>query len=393
MKILYITLENLSLHKGSVVHIREIVAGLQKLGHHLGLVGSSQNKSEEVDNFYNLWQTPFFPLKFFSLKRQPYLISSIFLFFYLFKILPRYDIIYARDYHTAIIAFLPRVLFNKKLIFEMNGLASEERRLRGKSIVNRIFAHLVQKAEKMAAKYSDRIVVVTPEIASYLETHFYCQAGKVEVVGNGVNTGKFYPIDNKGLLAEWRRKLGIGKDEIVIAFVGNLAPWQGVESLIRVAPVVLAEMRNLRFLIIGDGILKKELEGEVVKLGIEGHFIFTGMIDYRQIPLYINISDVCVVLKQELASGYSAIKLYEYMACGKPVIASRVAGLEFIGSERAGTLTEPANLNDLKEALFELVTDPEKRADMGQKGLKIAQERFSWDLQTSKIEKILKELA
>jgi len=50
-------------------------------------------------------------------------------------------------------------------------------------------------------------------------------------------------------------------------------------------------------------------------------------------------------------------------------------------------------LNDLKEALFELLTVPEKRADMGQKGLKIAQERFSWDSRASKIEKILKELA
>ena len=393
MKILYITLENLSLHKGSVVHIKEIVAGLRRLGHHVGLVGSSRNKFEGADNFYNLWQTPLFLLKFFKLKRQPYLISSMFLFFYLFKILLQYDIIYARDYHTAVIAFLPGILFNKKLICEMNGLASEEHRLRGKSIVNRIFACVIQKAEKMAARYSDRIVAVTPQIASYLMTHFYCQAGKVEVVGNGVNTRKFYPIDNKGLLSEWRRKLGIGKHEIVIAFVGNLAPWQGVESLIQVAPAVLADMRNLRFLIIGDGILKKELEGEVVRLGIADHFIFTGMIDYKQIPLYINISDVCVVLKQELASGYSAIKLYEYMACGKPVIASRVGGLEFIGTEEAGRLTEPGDLKDLKEALIELVRVPEKRTDMGQKGLKIAQERFSWDLRASKIENILKELA
>jgi glycosyltransferase involved in cell wall biosynthesis len=65
----------------------------------------------------------------------------------------------------------------------------------------------------------------------------------------------------------------------------------------------------------------------------------------------------------------------------------------FTESERACRLTEPGDLNDLKEALFELVTVPEKRADMGQKGPKIAQEKFSWDSRASKIEKILKELA
>jgi len=215
----------------------------------------------------------------------------------------------------------------------------------------------------------------------------------MKVVSNGVNTRKFYPIDNKGLLAEWRRRLGIGKDEIVITFVGNLAPWQGVESLIRVAQVVLAEMRNLRFLIVGDGILKEELEAEVIRLGIADHFIFTGMIDYKQIPFYINISDVCVLLKRELASGYSPIKLYEYMACGKPVIASRVGGLEFIKTEGVGRLIESGDLKDIKEALLDLLSAPEKRVDMGQRGVKIAQERFTWDSRASKIEKILKELA
>jgi len=393
MRILYITLENLSLHKGSVVHIKEVIEGLKKRNHQVGLIGNALTKFKNANHFYNIHPKTLFPFKFFNLKRNLYFTSFVLLFLSLFRILPQYDIIYARDYHTVMAAFFPRLIFMKKLVFEMNGIANEEQKLKGHSILNRILVFLIQKAEEMATKYSDRIVVVTPQISSYLRKHFHCQRGKMEVVSNGVNTRRFCPIDNKGLLAEWRRRLGIGRDEVVITFVGNLAPWQGVESLIRVAPGVLAEMRNIRFLIVGDGILKKELETEVVQLGVVDHFIFTGMIDHEQIPFYINISDVCVLLKRELASGYSAIKLYEYMACGKPVIASRVAGLEFIGIEEVGRLVEPGDLKNIKEALLDLLSAPEKRVEMGQRGLKIAQERFAWDSRVSKIERILKELA
>src|SRR4030042_5852542 len=107
MRILYVTLENLSLHKGSVVHVKEIVNGLRKLGHHLGLIASSLNKSEEADCFYNLNVIPSFMLRLFRLKKQPYIASLIFLFLYLLRILPQYDIIDARDYHTVIAAFFP----------------------------------------------------------------------------------------------------------------------------------------------------------------------------------------------------------------------------------------------------------------------------------------------
>jgi glycosyltransferase involved in cell wall biosynthesis len=208
-----------------------------------------------------------------------------------------------------------------------------------------------------------------------------------------VNTDFFRPIRDEASLLHWKQKLRISQGEMVVAFIGNLAPWQGVEYLIQVVPLLIPRIENIKFMIIGDGILKKKFEAEVNRLGLSRHFLFTGMVRYKQIPLYINIADICVTLKKRLKSGYSPIKLYEYMACGKPVIASRVEGLEFIETEGTGRLIEPGDLKDLKEALLDLLTAPEKRVDMGQRGLKIVQERFTWDSRASKIEKILKELA
>jgi len=266
--------------------------------------------------------------------------------------------------------------------------------LRKHSVLNRFISFLIQKGEKMATRYSDRIVSVTPHIASYLMDCFNCQPNKIEIIGNGVNTKKFHPIQDKVLLMNFKKKLGIAHKDIVIIFVGNLAPWQGVESIIQVAPFLLKEMENIRFLIIGDGILKDEFKKKVNALGILAHFIFTGMIDYEQIPLYINIADVCVLPKRRLKSGYSPLKLYEYMACGKPIVSSRVEGLEFIEDEGVGRLIDPGDMINFKKALQDLLKDPKKREDMGQKGIqKISSKKLDWESKVISIEKILKTLA
>ncbi len=386
MKILYITLENLSFHKGSVVHIKEIVDGLRRLGHKVGLIACSWVKFKKADSFYNLH-------RFLGIKKQPYMISSVFLFIHLLKVLPKYNVIYARDYHTVIIALIPRIIFKKKLVFEINGLASEEQKLKIDSYFNRILSSLIRRAERMATRYSDRIVSVTPQIASYLVRQFYCPADKVEVISNGVNTKIFQPIQDEDVLLHWKQKLGITQEEMVIVFIGNLAPWQGVEYLIQAAPLLIQRIKNIKFMVIGDGILKKKFEDEVKRLGLTHHFLFTGMVHYQDIPLYINVADICVALKKRLKSGYSPIKLYEYMACEKPVVASRVEGLEFVEAEGAGWLVEPEDIVSLEKALFKLLTNPQKRLEMGQKGLQLARDKFTWDSGVLRIEKILERLA
>ena len=392
MRILYITLENLSLHKGSVIHIKEVVSGLKKRGHQVGLIGRASIRYQDSDLFYNIHHSAFFPFKRFHLGKVSYFVSSILLFFYLFKVLPQYDVIYARDYHTVIIAHLSRIIFNKKLVFEINGLASEEERLKGGSSIRRLLAFLIGKSEKMATKCSDRIICVTPQIGHYLTQRFNCQPGKVEVIYNGVNTERFYPIHNHGVLTTARKNLGIKEIDTVVIFVGNLAPWQGVEYLIQAAPELVEEVKDLKFLIVGDGVLRSKIEAEVNERRMLEYFLITGMLEYSKIPLYINVADICVLLKRKLASGFSPLKLYEYMACGKPILASRVEGLEFIEKEGIGRLIEPDNPGEIKKTLYEMIKNQEERINMGLRGLRLALEKFSWESKVIEIEKILETL-
>lgn len=389
MKITYITFENMSLYKGSVVHIKEMIVGLRELGHHVTLIAPAFAEIESANSFYNIYPNAIKILKFLGLKRKSYFISSISLFLYLFKVLPQCDIIYARECYAVLVALLPRLLFNRKLVFEINGLASEEQRLRGSRFGNRILVWFVGEIEKLATRCSERIVSVTPQIAAYLARHYGCQTTKTFVIGNGVNTNRFYPMNDDALLMRLRKRLGIKQHDNIVMFVGNLAAWQGIEYLIKAAPLLVREIRNIRFVIIGNGMLKRKFEEDVNKLGLRELFIFTGMIPYAEIPHYINVANVCVALKQRLISGYSPLKLYEYMACGKPVVATDTFGFEILREEEAGILVDPDDCVELMKAIKFLIYERDSAREMGHRGAMLVRERFGWDRAVRRVEEVL----
>jgi glycosyltransferase involved in cell wall biosynthesis len=396
MKILYITLENISLHKGSVVHIRETISGLKERGHRIGLIATASVPFDGVDDFSNLnpWLSPTSENTWMRrwAKRHSMLVSLFSLLFYLFRKVSSYDVIYVRDYHAAAIALFQRVFYKKRIVFEINGLANEEQRLSANSFLRLVLAKTVKKIEHLASRFSDKVIAVTPQIASYLIHDFICPSNKIVVIGNGVNMKRFYPITDETLLLNWRKKLEISKEETTITFVGNLAPWQGVDVLVQSGFLLLKTNRNVKFLIVGEGILKNSLVEKVMNTGYEKQFIFTGMVPYDDIPLLINISDICVapfISRRNRTTGVSPLKVFEYMACGKPVVCSKIDGLEFIEIEGVGQLVEPEDKVALQEGLFHLVHHPEKRMAMGEKGLQLARERFDWKFRVDKIEEVI----
>ena len=397
MKILYLTLEDISLHKGSVVHIREIVSGLHARGHTVGLLARNRGGIKETDFcFYNLQPTSSWwgPVK--RLQTSTYLLSSLFLFFSLWYLLPRYEVVYARDFHTVLIAWMPRWVFGKKLVYEINGLASEEVKLKGNSYGVRLFSMLIRGAERMATLSADLIISVTPQIASYLVTRFHVSPSRVEIVGNGVDPEKFLPIRDPALLNDWRKRLGIEEKDRVIGFVGNLAPWQGIDILIESALHLLSRMEELKFLIVGDGVMKPRLLTRVTEQGLGRAFIFTGMMSYETVPVLINLTDICVapfIARRNKETGVSPLKVFEYLACGKPVIASRIEGLEVIERTGVGILVDPEDPADLERALLKLLNDPQLCREMGRRGVEVAREEFSWESRVATIEHLLTGLA
>ena len=142
---------------------------------------------------------------------------------------------------------------------------------------------------------------------------------------------------------------------------------------------------EVQILIVGDGIICGQLKILVSKSGFANHFIFIGKISYDLVPKYINASDVCVVPKKIIKSGYSPLKLYEYMACEKAVIATRTQGFEILEYYNAGLLVDPSNPSDFSNEIVMLLQNDEKRKTMGENGLKLVNEQFSWNVTAKNI--------
>jgi glycosyltransferase involved in cell wall biosynthesis len=394
VKLLYLTVENMNLSKGSTVHVREIVRRLREMGCEVTLVASGNPRGEGVPVFVSIGGMAHGEGR---AQRAVIMVWKLIRLFFVTNLyLPSHDLIYARDYHVAFMCVLPKLVLRRKLVYEINGLASQEWLMKDGTILDRAAAWLIERLERFALWHADKVVAVTNGLRQYLVSNFGVEEGKISVTLNGVDTRVFHPMEDSESLEDLRGCLGIQEDELAVLFAGNLAPWQGVCTLLDSIPLVLSRIPRVRFLIVGDGTLRQRLQQKVWKMDLEKKVLFTGMISYKEVPRYINLVDVCVspfVRRRNNWIGLSPLKVYEYMACGKAVVSSRVAGLDFIEKKGAGILVEPENPEALAQGIVSLLLDPPRRARMGQSGARLAKQELDWEIRAREVLQTVKNTA
>ena len=149
---------------------------------------------------------------------------------------------------------------------------------------------------------------------------------KFQIIPNGVDTSIFKKVESP-----IRKDLGIESD-FILGYVGVLREW------VDLTPVYLSlkKLDNTKLLIVGQEGLYKENREKVKNLGIESKVIFTGNIPYTDVPKYIAAMDVCLIPFKDNAISHNAVplKLFEYMACEKPVISSELIGISELVQNR-----------------------------------------------------------
>ncbi|CAG1003978.1 Alpha-D-kanosaminyltransferase [Methanosarcinales archaeon] len=302
------------------------------------------------------------------------LLYQISLFFHLYvycrKI--KVDAIYARQSPFTFIPFIVSNYFKIPYFVEVNGLIADEMKMFGQSKLKIAIAKI---SEKLGYKKAIKIFAVTQGIKEGIIKLYNIPEEKIVVMGNGANISMFRPIDQE----EAKKELKLDTHLRYVCFVGNIVIWQGTIYLVHAAPSILLQCPNTRFLIVGDGPMKSECMQQAEKLGVNNMFIFIGSVPYKYVPLYINASDICIVYKKPIKSGYSPLKLYEYMACEKPVVASRLEGFEIIEQQNAGLLVKPEDPEELAKAVIKLLKDDTLREEMGKNGRKYVVKNHSWE--------------
>ena len=171
---------------------------------------------------------------------------------------------------------------------------------------------------------SARLIVASSQHEKGLMMRLYDAPGdRIEVVPCGVDLSLFRPLD----IEDARKRLGLNGEKVII-YVGRIEPIKGLELLLR-STAIMEGKDSLKVLVIGgdstregEGIDRlRDMAGE---LGVQDIMMFGGMVEQRLLPLYYNAADVCVVPSYYESFGLVAL---EALACGTPVVASRVGGL------------------------------------------------------------------
>ncbi len=290
---------------------------------------------------------------------------------------------------TVPVALALRRLSTVPVVVEVTGPIAEEARLYG---VSERKVALIRSISERAMQAAAAVVAVTDGIKRQLVAEYGVAEQAVHVVGNGVNTEGFRPRPT----AEARARLGLQGRGPIVGFVGNLHRWQGTEFLIEAAPAILSSVSDAEIHLVGDGVTRESLERSASRLGIRDRVRFHGQVPYDDVPDFIAACDVLVaplLAKPTGDSGYSPLKLYEYLSSGRPVVASRLDGLEVVEREGLGRLVPPADADALARAVVELLADDQARVEMGERARRIAMERFGWGRAAERTIEILQGVA
>ena len=287
-----------------------------------------------------------------------HLISSLILFG---KLIKHPDFLYIRQMNS----FLPMLiakLFRIPAFFEIPNDPYLEYQLIGK--MKRL---LSRTTDRYAMRLSDRIVVLSEWSKRRLNKFGRIPNSKITVLPSGTDTKLFQPLEKK----ECCDKLHFDPSFYYVGFVGSFFLHQGIDTLINAAPIILSEIENTRFLLVGDGPMMDIWKNKVKKKGLQDAFIFTGQVPYKKVPEYIGVMDICVAPHQKDSNQASPVKIFDYMACGRPVVTSDIeVAREIIGESGCALLVFPERSDDIGRGIISLIGDEKRRKEMGEKGRK-----------------------
>lgn len=226
--------------------------------------------------------------------------------------------------------------------------------------------------DKLALRYfADRIIAVSRQVAERLEESG-CNPATVVPLYNGIVLHRVWPARASN---EVRYELAIGRDTPLIGTVGRLSPVKGHAHFLEAARLILEQEPDARFLIVGDGPLKRDLIGAAARLGIDRACLFVG----ARSDVYDLVSAMDVFVLSSLDEGIP-MALLEAMALARPVVATAVGGVpEVIAHRRTGLLVPPREDRALAAACLELLANRRWAQTLGARARHQVEAEFSYE--------------
>lgn len=275
----------------------------------------------------------------------------------------------------------------KPLVLEIHAdIINMEMPLHGKP-TRGVQHYLAELITRYCFTHANKIISISNALSHHLQIYWKVPANKIVTIPNATEITLFTePTDHTATRARW----GIG-DAPVVIFTGSFQPWHGVDFLVAAFTRVAREIPAARLLLVGDGKLRTDIEAQVAAAGLDNKIIFTGSVEHQAIPDLLSIADVAVAPYTKLPAElwFSPLKLFEYMAAGKAIVASHFGQIaEVIEDGRTGLLVEPDNVDMLAASIIRLLKDTDFKHRLGHNAHTEAVEKHSWAARARTLENV-----
>jgi len=252
----------------------------------------------------------------------------------------------------------------------------------------RVANALYAGAERLAARHTDSLVCVADAMAKQALAAGVGRAEQYVTIHSGMEVDAFLEAERHRHSV--RRELGFSDQDVVIGKVARLFHLKGHRYVLEAAPRIVERCQQARFLFVGDGILRKQLEEQARRLGVRDRVVFAGLVDSSRIPAMISAMDV--VVHASLREGLARV-LVQALLAARPVVSYDVDGApEVIIDGVTGRLVPPCSVEELAEAVIELIQDPERATGMAREGQRRYTDQFRAETMVRRLEALYRLL-
>lgn len=233
----------------------------------------------------------------------------------------------------------------------------------------------------MAARHCHKIYAVAQAMIDQAVKAGIAPRKKYMVVYSGMDLQAFMNCKPD---PELRQKLGIPENAPVVGKIARIFELKGYETLVDAAPAIIEAVPDVRFLLVGDGILRPAIEQRIANLGLQQHFVFAGLVPPQEVCQYTALMDLLAHLSLREGLPRTAVQA---LASSIPVVAYPLDGTpEVVLDEITGYLCEPENTSEVAEKIITLLKNPTLRKKMGQNGQQLVRKLFDWHLMADILE-------